>query len=618
MISVIWADPLNYDLLNHFCIKILNGFVPALRLIRLCAMAMLLYFTWHESVHAQHTSADHFVNFQSIDDAEKKGLLSRDQAILQKLNTAFRSDSADPSYIPQTDDQPYIKCMVPLAAEIEYQSSDLQTETLQQASLMMQQMSRDTEFSYDSPSGKFRLHYDTTGRDAVPAAQKLPGAIEEAIPDYIYKAAAAADSSYRYQVQQLGFSDFTEAGTYDMYFRSFGFYGTTTISGSTTYITIHSTFNGFPENSHPEGNQTGALYATIAHEIKHAIQYKANRWRESAGSFNWIEMDATLMEEIVHDDVNDYYNYIKKGFQSDEPSSSSIFGSPQTPTPGAYYHVSWMLYFAETYGMAFWKDTWDLVSEQPLIPFTDAIQETLNERGDAFAGAHLQNHLWHLASGQRFTDTNFGFREREFYPNPDIRHNLTTIPDSASGTGLRPLAANYLRAEPMNLTIGHPGIQLRSTAPGTGVGLIGLFNDGSTKVVSGINESGGTYSLQTDWNWNHLSELYLAVVNTNQSQSSDYTVTLQSEVPERDILAQNYPNPFNPATRIEFSISADKHVRLDVYDSVGRRVQTLVNQSLNEGFHTVEFDGSALSSGVYFYRIITDNQTITNKMMLIK
>ncbi|MFO7846996.1 MAG: T9SS type A sorting domain-containing protein, partial [Balneolaceae bacterium] len=342
----------------------------------------------------------------------------------------------------------------------------------------------------------------------------------------------------------------------------------------------------------------------------------------SAGSFNWIEMDATLMEEIVHDDVNDYYNYLfcteNRCDDPTQPSSSSIFGTPQNPTPGAYYHVSWMLYFAETYGMEFWKDTWDLVSEQPLIPFTDAIQETLNERGDAFAGAHLQNHLWHLASGQRFTDTNFGFREREFYPNPDIRHNLTTIPDSASGTGLRPLAANYLRAEPMNLTIGHPGIQLRSTAPGTGVGLIGLFNDGSTKVVSGINESGGTYSLQTDWNWNHLSELYLAVVNTNQSQSSDYTVTLQSEVPERDILAQNYPNPFNPATRIEFSISADKHVRLDVYDSVGRRVQTLVNQSLNEGFHTVEFDGSALSSGVYFYRIITDNQTITNKMMLIK
>ena len=79
----------------------------------------------------------------------------------------------------------------------------------------------------------------------------------------------------------------------------------------------------------------------------------------SAGSINWIEMDATLMEEVVFDDVNDYYNYIKTGFDSAEPSSLSIFGRPQNPTPGSYYHITWMLYFTEVYGMDFWVDVWE-------------------------------------------------------------------------------------------------------------------------------------------------------------------------------------------------------------------------------------------------------------------
>ena len=111
----------------------------------------------------------------------------------------------------------------------------------------------------------------------------MPGAIEAGIPDYIYRAAFAADSSYRYQVDQLGFSDFSKTTPYDIRFDNFGFYGTTTSSGSTSYIKVHNTFIGFPENSHPEGNQVGALYVTIAHEIKHAIQYEANRWRGECG-----------------------------------------------------------------------------------------------------------------------------------------------------------------------------------------------------------------------------------------------------------------------------------------------------------------------------------------------
>lgn len=555
---------------------------------------------------------------QSIEKAEESGDISYDDAVLQKLYAAYSPHKLRSQFQLKSGKPSIIKCMVPLAAEMEARKGELQESTLIEAEQIQQQVKTDTGHTYESPSGRFRFHYELSGRDSVPSEQTLPEAIEAGVPDYIYKAGFAADSSYRYQVEQIGFTDFSDAGIYDVYFRNFGFYGTTTVSGSTTYITLHSSFNGFPGNSHPEGNQTGALYATIAHEIKHAIQYSANRWRGSAGSFNWIEMDATMMEEIVHTDVNDYYNYIKEDFDSFSPSSSSIFGTPQNPTPGAYYHVSWMLYFAEAYGMEFWKETWEVISKDPQIPFTEAVEEVLSGRQSTFAKDHLQNHLWHLASGERFSQSGFGFSEKEYYPDPFIRHTMAVVPDSFSTTGLRPLAASYFRVEPPGLTIGNPSVSVESSAPGTGVGVIGLFTDGTTKVQSGIREGGSGQTIQTNWNWNNLQELYIAVVNTSQSQSADFSVSVTSEIPQEDIIAQNYPNPFNPSTRIEFSISADKHVRLDVFDSIGRRIQTLVDRPLNSGFHRVDFDGSSLSSGVYFYRITTDEQTSTRKMTLIK
>jgi hypothetical protein len=83
-------------------------------------------------------------------------------------------------------------------------------------------------------------------------------------------------------------------------------------------------------------------------------------------------------------------------------------------------------------------------------------------------------------------------------------------------------------------------------------------------------------------------------------------------------LAQNYPNPFNPSTRINYSIKEAGLVNLKVYDALGREVATLVNQVQNAGTYSVSFDGSQLSSGVYFFRIQSGSFVKINKMMLLK
>jgi len=83
-------------------------------------------------------------------------------------------------------------------------------------------------------------------------------------------------------------------------------------------------------------------------------------------------------------------------------------------------------------------------------------------------------------------------------------------------------------------------------------------------------------------------------------------------------IEQNYPNPFNPSTKILYGISHSSFVTLKVYDILGKEITTLVNETLLEGEYEVEFDGSKLTSGIYFYKLQSDDYVETKKMVLMK
>lgn len=93
---------------------------------------------------------------------------------------------------------------------------------------------------------------------------------------------------------------------------------------------------------------------------------------------------------------------------------------------------------------------------------------------------------------------------------------------------------------------------------------------------------------------------------------------ISSKTPLSYSLSQNYPNPFNPTTKIKFDIMRLGDVKIIVYDITGREIQALVNEKLSPGTYEVSFDGSQLTSGVYFYKLITGGFTETKKMILIK
>ncbi len=95
------------------------------------------------------------------------------------------------------------------------------------------------------------------------------------------------------------------------------------------------------------------------------------------------------------------------------------------------------------------------------------------------------------------------------------------------------------------------------------------------------------------------------------------------ELPSNFCLAQNYPNPFNAKTTIFYSLEKESRVTIDIYDLSGRRVASIVNSNQPAGDHQViwdgaDSDGNPVSSGVYFYRLIVEDKSLTRRMTLLK
>lgn len=109
-----------------------------------------------------------------------------------------------------------------------------------------------------------------------------------------------------------------------------------------------------------------------------------------------------------------------------------------------------------------------------------------------------------------------------------------------------------------------------------------------------------------------------AIISKTQNGAVTSISQTSTSVPQNFSLKQNYPNPFNPETKINFDIKNSTFVSLKVFDMTGKEIKTLVNENIFAGSYEINFDGSELNSGVYFYTLKTDGFTETKKMMLVK
>lgn len=121
----------------------------------------------------------------------------------------------------------------------------------------------------------------------------------------------------------------------------------------------------------------------------------------------------------------------------------------------------------------------------------------------------------------------------------------------------------------------------------------------------------------------YLSKLLMTKFDKNSSYklndgNNQDVNSKDNQIPKEYALEQNYPNPFNPTTNIKYSVSADSHVKLKIYDILGKEITTLVNEQKAPGYYTVQFDASKLASGIYFYRMEAGQFVQSKKLLLVK
>jgi len=166
-------------------------------------------------------------------------------------------------------------------------------------------------------------------------------------------------------------------------------------------------------------------------------------------------------------------------------------------------------------------------------------------------------------------------------------------------------------SDPVNVTNTESGI-FPNRAFETDVHLANIATDNNVWMFFQMPNFRVLIHDETDGFGGYMQRVYTA-------QYTDGTADLDSEMlPNQFTLKQNYPNPFNPNTQIEYSVNTPGLVQLDLFDIRGNHVKSLVNKEQTVGSFNVSLSGANLSSGVYFYTMVKDQQSMTRKMVLLK
>ncbi|MFN0152506.1 MAG: MXAN_6640 family putative metalloprotease [bacterium] len=483
--------------------------------------------------------------------------------------------------------------------------------------------------TYDSPGGNFRLTYFTTGTNAVPVADVDPA---NGIPDFVEWCATYCDSSWQREIVELEFQAplLDGSGKYQIGFEQMGAYGYATTNGmGGTRIVLHRNFLGFPQNSDPDGDQKGAAKSTVAHEFKHASQYQGSNWSEG----NWVELDASWVEDAVYDSTNDYYNFIQSANGIRAPAQSLDSGGG-----GLYEDCIWQRFMTDTWGERIIYEIWERRKTNQTENMKVTYDVILQQFNSSFPLAYEEFMEWCYLSGVRASSELTGFRERWSYPNSQIAQTNTVLPLTRTGTIVRN-AANFVILDSNGLLTGLPHVSFTS-AIGSPLQLRVIYTnlagqEDHEEIV--LDANGAAEADLTHW-LQDLDQVAILIINPKRDGGVDpfsITVTAQDltglasdesvgAAPARFALEQNSPNPARAGTTFRFSLAQDSRVQLGVYDLAGRLVATLADRaSFRAGAHQLAWDGRndagvRVASGVYAYKIVAGNFSETKKLMLVR
>ena len=348
-----------------------------------------------------------------------------DRELVREVEAAFVGET--PSEVAP------IKCMVPHLVELQSRGFDLRA---------LPRAAAADPISYETPEGHFRIEYELDGTNAIDPTD----ADASGVPDYVEWVGEAMEESWTAEIDVLGFPPIPlRPSTF--------FYGWTNFNGVTdpggSNIVINGDFARFYEanptlvNDDPDGLVRGAIRVTAAHEFKHALQV-AGGWGLSE-STQWYELDATSLEDLVYDDVNDYYNYLVQ--------SSSPFTAPSTSLLQASYDdATWNLFLAERYGTHTLVEFSAVRGADPQLDGQRSYLRMAENLGLDFQALWREYAVWTFLSGER-ADTFVGFEEGAEYPTA-ATFDVPALPAEGLEHTLLPWAQRYYLYDNRDRTVG--------------------------------------------------------------------------------------------------------------------------------------------------------------------
>jgi hypothetical protein len=469
-----------------------------------------------------------------------------------------------------------------------------------------------------SPSGFFRIHYDTTGVNR-PNYKKNTDVLPDQIlfTMYLDSVALAADSAYNFEINKLGYppppSDNTDGGDskYDIYLEKFtNYYGDTQFDGNKgpSYMEVNSDFTGFPT----EG--INAVRVTVAHEFHHGIQVGNYIYRDADAWFH--ELTSTSMEHFVYTSIHDYWNYMDAYFSN--PQRSIARNNTISGGYDGYDLAIWNIYLQNKFDYDIIKTQWE---DMPNYRAIEAINRSVLGRGASFKQVLNEFGAWVYFTNSRAQQGKY-FAEAKYYP-------ALTFP-IADSTNFPP----YNPINSFNYPVSNNFFQILIQVPSKIDTLVPVItNSDYESAVANTESTFGFQYLLFNYNASgttslvdkYFSELIPAGQFWIHSEILNSTWLGSTELFNHNADFA-FPSPFNysyPVIYIPVDQNSSNEYELYVY-SIGLKLvysSTLSVIKLDNVKPVIEWNGrnnnnQKLSSGVYVYAIKSGDNIKKGKIVI--
>lgn len=486
--------------------------------------------------------------------------------------------------------------------------------------------------TYLSPLGRFRIHYLTTGPDAIPTYDRnLNG-----LSDYLEFVAKSFDRAWEVEIDSLGFNAPPDSAgaphtVYPVYCKRINAYGITWFGDPLpappgvlrydSYIEINTDFSfvTYPAiTNDPIVRDSLAIAVTAAHEFNHALQLGYRLWVSGNNNFVdlwFIESSATYMEEVVADQVNDYYYYLPCIY-----SSTGLNLTQNNSCDRIYGEVSLPIMLGEVYGKTITRQVWEAILNQPALA---SLSLVLQQKGSSLTAEMRRWAIWMFFSGQNAVAGQF-YPEAAQYPNPEVIAanpvSLIQNPNQLAYSGaMPPLAFQFLKI-PLAATAGVLALLDPAQHPAFWEASQLYFREPYSKTIAAGIPGEVVFTPPAE-------DLYLAVISGswnegNNAPANDYQIVLQgtSELSGSEALVG--PNPVRASgenARVLF-LNLPREARIEIFNANGVRVNSILPESSGQlaYWDLRSFQNHLVGSGVYIYRIVSPEKSQSGKIMVIR